>query len=268
MKSIFKDLGNKARNIEIKVLSDLHIGSPKCIISELKKEIDIIAKDPNCYVLLGGDLIDNGTKGSVNPYGDVMSPMDQMKLVIDILSPIKTKILGICQGNHEERTYKESGTDLTWFLAKEFGLEDSYDPVGLCLFVRFGNIKRGLKNASSAGRSSRTSQSIYSIYMTHGSGGGSTIGGKANALHKRGSMISCDVICMGHTHQPMTWKEDTFVANNNSRKLVRKETTYVMTGSWLDQEDYSQKLGMAPTSRSLPVIELNGSTEFDVRVSL
>lgn len=268
MKSIFKDLGNKARNIEIKVLSDLHIGSPKCIISELKKEIDAIAKDPNCYVLLGGDLIDNGTKGSVNPYGDVMSPMDQMKLVIDILSPIKTKILGICQGNHEERTYKESGTDLTWFLAKEFGLEDSYDPVGLCVFIRFGNTTKNWKKGNDTGRCARTNQVIYSIYMTHGSGGGATIGGKANALHKRGAMISCDVICMGHTHQPMTWKEETFVANNNSRKLIRKETTYVMTGSWLEQEDYSQKLGMAPTSRALPVIELNGSTGFNVRVSL
>lgn len=262
MKSAMRDLGGDKRDIKIRILSDLHIGSPKCLVSKIKEEVKEVASDPNCYVILAGDLIDNGTKGSVNPYGDILSPMEQMKQVISILEPIKDKILAICQGNHEYRTFKESGTDLTWFLAKQFGIEEYYDPVGMCLFVKFGHI------STYNGGNGHDAKVVYSIYLTHGSGGGSTVGGKANVLHKRGNIISADVVCMGHTHQPMAWKEDAFVARANQYDVIRKETTYVMTGSWLEYEEYAHRIGLPPSSIAIPTITLGGYNKRFVKVDI
>lgn len=265
MKSCYVDLSENRSDIRIKVIADIHYGSPKCRVSELKKQIDLIRKDPNCYVILAGDLVDNGTKNSVNPYGDTMSPMEQMRQIITLLEPIKNRIIGMCGGNHEERSYKESGTDLTWFIANQFGLTDIYDPVGLCLFIRCG---KDITGAPHKGGNCHDKSFVYSLYFTHGTGGGSTVGGKANALHKRGNVICADIICMGHTHQPMTWKEDMYVANNNGKKLNRVETTYVMTGSFLDYEEYAHKLGLPPSNTSIPTITLNGTSEKRVEVIL
>ena len=56
-------------DITVIPVSDVHLGSPECMEQDFISFIDSVAKKPNVYLILGGDLIDNGTKSSVtNPF--------------------------------------------------------------------------------------------------------------------------------------------------------------------------------------------------------
>lgn len=262
MRVVKKDLGGEKRDIKIKVLADVHIGSPKCHLQEFRKEVEQIAQDPDCYVILAGDLINNGTKNSVTgPYDEEMPPMEQLKLAINILEPIKDKIICICTGNHEERTFRESGQDLTWVIAKQFGLEDAYDSVGVVAVLRYGKF-----SSSGYGGNGHDRKTCVSIYVSHGSGGGRTIGAKANALQRRGDIVNADIIVQGHTHTPMTYKEDYFFLDTNNAVLKRKERIFINTGAWLDYEPYAEKIGLRPSNCSIPTIYLNGSGKKSISV--
>ena len=46
-------------------IADIHLGSPGCMEQEFIQFIESIKDKPNVYLILGGDLIDNGTKSSV-----------------------------------------------------------------------------------------------------------------------------------------------------------------------------------------------------------
>ena len=42
------------------------------------------------------------------------------------LKPIADRILAVTTGNHEERSEKEVGMDISWWIAKCLGIEERY----------------------------------------------------------------------------------------------------------------------------------------------
>ena len=55
-----------------------------------------------------------------------MPPMEAIEYIIDIISPIKEKVLMINQGNHEARTYRTEGIDISSLVASQLGISDRY----------------------------------------------------------------------------------------------------------------------------------------------
>ena len=149
MKAIHVKLNNKS-DIKIIPFADIHIGSTKCDLALLKKQIEKVQNDVNTYAVILGDLINNSTKTSV---GDVFSqslnPMEQMKLAMELFESIKHKILAVTTGNHERRSYKNDGTDLGWFFANSLGIGDRYDYCAPLLFLQFGSCTCGRFSACS-----------------------------------------------------------------------------------------------------------------------
>lgn len=254
MKVISKDLTHVNGDVRIVTLADIHIGSPKCQLQRLRSEIDRISKDKNTFVILAGDLINNGTKNTF-AYQDEFQPFEQLKLVMEVLKPISDKILCITNGNHEDRTFRESGQDLSWIIAKQFGIEECYDQAGCVLILKVGN---GMKQHNGG---NKDGTATYSIYVSHGSGGGRTIGAKANQLQRRGDIVNADVVIQCHTHTPLTFKEDSFIIDTNNKMVRRKETTFVNVAGWLDYEEYAEKNGLRPSNLTNPTILLGGDTK-------
>jgi hypothetical protein len=179
MKWIEKDLGNIEHAYIIPV-GDLHIGDGRFREDKFLKLRSIIEKTPNCYIVLIGDILNNATKNSVSDvYAEKLSPSASKKYAIELLTPIKHKILGAVSGNHEHRTKKDVDIDLMEDIAEKLDID--YAAEGLLLNIRIGNNGPGKFN--------------YFMYCTHGAGGGSTPLGKANAVYKTSKIV---LVCPKH----------------------------------------------------------------------
>lgn len=249
MKTIKMDLSADLDYLEVHLLSDWHIGDKHCKMSEIKDVLKHIEETPNAYTILNGDLLNNATKASVSDcYSEVMSPSKQLETLCELLEPIKHKVLFITQGNHEARSWKTDGIDLTALMAKQLGIYDKYARVGGVLFLRFGELDSHLHNR----------KVCYTFYITHGSGGGKKEGGKANGLCDLASIVDCDIYCHAHTHLPMVIKENFFRLDNKNSCVKEVEKLFVNSGSNLSYGGYGQEFKFKPANSTSPIIYLDG----------
>lgn len=235
--------------IEIHTMSDLHIGDAMCDYKAIMEKIEYIKNTPNAYCILDGDLMDSAIASSIgDTYGAGIQPMEQLKHCVKIFEPIKDKILAVLSGNHENRIYKSDGIDITEVMAAQIGIADRYTPTTALLFVRFGTSPSGHKER----------KNLYTIYVTHGSGGGRREGGKVNRLADLASIVDADIYVHGHTHLPLIFKESFFrtCRSNSSVEIVEK--LFVNTAAYLNYGGYGDRQGFKPASKTSPVIYLNG----------
>ena len=183
MKSIKIDLPKELEFMELHVFADEHMGDPHSDAKRLLQRIEDVKNTPHAYCILNGDIIDNATKTSIgDTYAQELNPMDQLTTAAELFEPIKDKILCITHGNHENRTYKKEGINLSYLLAAQLGLTERYTPTSAIIFLRLGS-------GGSHGGKIR-----YTIYALHGSGGGRKEGAKAIRLgghgqhHRRGHL--------------------------------------------------------------------------------
>lgn len=251
MKSTNITLPKELKELRVYVFSDWHIGDNNCNIQEIREQVEIVKNDPSAYCILNGDLMNNATKASVSDsYAENMSPMEQLQYLNELLAPIKKKILCATAGNHENRTYRNDGIDLTGVLCKELGIEDRYGREGVFLFLRFGTSKRD---------SSRNL--VYRIYCTHGSGGGRKEGAKAIRLADMASIITSDIYIHSHTHLPMVMRNVSYETDTRSNSIIEVDRLFVNTAASLKYGGYGQAYEFKPSSTVTPIIHISGSTK-------
>lgn len=138
-KIISHQLSTEFNTLEIYPLTDLHIGDKKTDVKIFREFINFIKAEPNRYVTVQGDLMNNATKSSVsNVYEEIMNPQEQKKWLIVELREIKDRILCIVPGNHEERSTKDVDNHPLEDVAIALGLEDLYFHDGAFVKVSFG----------------------------------------------------------------------------------------------------------------------------------
>lgn len=265
MKVIKADLSRDLKRIRILPLSDLHVGDSLCDEKLLNERLKFIKENKDVYCVLNGDLINNATRKSISDsYSEVYTPMEQLELAVKLFEPIKDKILAITQGNHEFRTYKTEGIDIVKLIAYQLGLEDKYAPEGAFLFVRFGQRINGAKETKGTGKIRKM---CYTIYLTHGAGGGRKEGAKAIRLADLSAIVDADIYIHSHTHLPMIFKENYFRVDYPNSFIAETEKLFVNTGACLKYGGYGQTKGYKPSSTSNPIIYLNGTRkEFTAQV--
>ena len=263
MKTIKRDLSRKLRKIEIDVLGDLHIGDPQCNFKEIKRRIKDIKENRNLYCILNGDIINNGLKSSVSDiYEDTLSPKKQVDLAIELLEPIKHKILAITSGNHEYRTNKEVNLSPLGYIILSLGLKNVYLDEGGVLFLRLGEI-----NGQIATNKNKLRQVLYTFYLTHGSGGGRTYGGKVNQLMQLKSIIDTDIYIHSHTHLPITLPGTRLKVDSRNNSVQESDTLFLNTSATLNYGGYGQRKKYEPLSQKNPIIILDGKKKhFGVKI--
>ena len=195
-----------------------------------------------------GDLIENSTRGSVGAgvYEQILNPDTQIEEMLDLLSPHSARILGVLTGNHEERTFKDSGVDPSRHVARVLGVP----------YLRYASFIR--LHISGIG---------YTVYATHGAAGGATSAGKLNAVKRMATVADADVYLMGHMHELLL---DTVVrkyVDLRNRTVKDRRQHFVVTGNFLTYEDsYGEMKGYAPSKIGAPRIRFSG-VEHDVHVS-
>lgn len=258
MKTIKISLPRELKNIEIHTFSDWHIGDKACDMESIKQQLLHIADTPNAYVICNGDLMNNATKNSVSDcYAEVIPPMEQLQTLCALLEPIKDRILMFTQGNHEARTYRSDGIDLTALLSQQLGLYDRYAREGGVVFLRLGNLNKH----------SHDRQVCYTIYCTHGSGGGRKEGAKAIRLADMASIVDTDIYIHSHTHLPMVMKQNFYRIDTCNSAVAEITKLFVNTSAKLKYGGYGQTYEFKPSNTTSPIIYLNGTKkEFAARL--
>lgn len=249
MKAIRCDLPY-AEEIEIHPMADLHIGDAMCDFKLIMERIEYIKNTPNAYCILGGDLMDTAIASSVgDTYGANLKPMDQLKQCVKIFGPIKDKILAVLPGNHENRIYRSDGVDITEMMCAQLGIPEKYTPTTALVFVRFGKVNR-----NNHGR-----PQLYTIYATHGAGGGRKEGGKINRLADLACIVDADVYLHHHTHLPLAFKNRYHRVSGSNSSVALVEKLFVNGASALDYGGYGDAQNFKPNSKANPVIHLCGT---------
>jgi hypothetical protein len=175
--------------------------------------------------------------------------MEQLKECVRIFEPIKDKILAVLPGNHEHRIYKQDGIDMTSLLCSQLGIADKYSSTTALLFIRFGtNTAKG-----------RNRRQLYTVYVTHGSGGGRREGGKVNRLADLASIVDADIYIHAHTHLPLVFKEAFFRVSGSNSSVSLVDKLFVNSAASLNYGGYGDRQGFKPASKRSPVIYLHGT---------
>lgn len=245
MKCIKVNLDKHTPYINLYTFSDLHIGDSNCNYSLINKMIERVKSDKYAYAIINGDLMNNVLVSSVGDiYTEQLPPMEQLNKCIELFKPIADKIICINTGNHERRTSKTTGIELMRVFASELNKVDCYTDTSGVIFITFDNKK--YKNP------------CYSIYVTHGSGGGKRPGSKLNKLEDLSKIIDCDVYIHSHTHLPACMKQDFIRCSHNNKGIKQIERLYVNTNSFLDYGGYGEVCTYTPSNKTMPVITFNG----------
>lgn len=257
MKAIKVNLSRDLKNLEIITFADLHLGDVHCDVDSIRRDIDYVKENKNVYCILNGDIMNNSTKTSVGDvYSETLTPMQQLERAVALFEPIKDKILAVTTGNHEARTWRTDGIDIMKLLCSQLGINERYASESALIFLRFGEQTKRLFESNGSGKTRMVS---YTIFVTHGSGGGRKEGSKAIRLADMASIVDADIYIHSHTHLPMVMKEAFYRTDIQNSSFAMVDKLFVNTSARLNYGGYGEAFEFKPSSKDNPHIYLNGT---------
>lgn len=229
---------NIGHGITIYPLSDVHYGALEHNEAGWSAICKEILSTENAYVVLGGDLINNATRSSIsNIFEETVRPMEQKARMVEMLTPIRDRILCITSGNHEKRSIRDADDDPSYDIASKLDLEDVYRPNAAFVNIRVGDSK---------------SQSVH-VCVTHGAGGGIYTGATVNRNERFANIVEgLDLLIVGHTHKGTVTRPSKLVFNAHGGKVEQRELVVVSMVSWMEYGGYAMSKMLLPSSHSNP----------------
>lgn len=222
-------------------IGDVHRGDEGCNVRLFHKAINEVKNGKNTYWVSTGDLLNVALKTSLSDCYKSKNLAEEFKLIINELSPIAEKCLGLVESNHHRRFDKATGLSLD---------EQICDKLQIPFLGKLGVINVMCKQAA------------YYIVMHHGVGSGRKRGAKTNNTAALGELIpGADIYFEGHTHS-----FDHFIDEvpyiDKKRKLLRYHpASFVVTGHFLEWEaSYAMDYKLPPRPQGASFIELTSNT--------
>ena len=209
--------------IKIKPIMDLHKGSKGCDLRAFKQFIKDF--DDSTYFYTNGDLWDaiyfrdKRFKASGHENTDKDDAIDvEIDEMVELLSPIKDRLICIGHGNHEEQVLKTCGTNMSKRLAKALGVEY----LGYSFWFRLYLNQAGARIRN------------VDIFSTHGFGGGTrTEGGSITKYSKFADRFLCDIMVVGHDHRKQYVRYPVMgIKGVSDVKLIAQPKLVCLGGSW------------------------------------
>ena len=239
---LWYSFGADVPEVTIFPLADVHLGAEGAEVQAFYALVMQIAKEPNSYVTLQGDLIDNGTRNSVtNIFRATMPPSQQKREMAKALEPIRDKILCVLPGNHCRRSGKDADDDPMYDIAAKLDLEDRYRES--IAFVRIALGKR------TAGKVRDCKPHVYYLACLHGAGGGGLPGAGVNRNDRfLQTMDGVDILITAHTHKPYALRGSKIVLDMQNRRATFRPTLHMVAGPWLAYYGYAIDKMLAPAA--------------------
>ena len=248
MKAIRADLSADYKSIELLVLADYHYADPHSDHQAIRRDIDYVNSHDNAYCVLAGDLLDCALKSSLGDCYVNLTPMEELVAMVDLIQPIAHKVLAVVGGNHEARHYRTNGVDMTYLLCRQLGIADKYSPDTALLFLRFG----------ADGSRNHNRPLLYTVYITHGSGGGRKEGGKIQRLADYAQIVDADLYIAGHTHLPASFKTGFARPSAANNSITYCTKLFINSAAKLNYGGYGDTGGFKPPCTDTPHIILSG----------
>jgi predicted phosphodiesterase len=222
---------NKKGYAELVFIGDTHIGYPTSNIEKVQAMLDY-ALENHIYIILMGDWIEAGLKDSIGDsvYRQKLNPQEQMEKVLEMLEPVVKKglVLGMHEGNHEQRVSKNTGIDITKVMARMLNIR--YLGYSCWSLFTIGHIR-------------------YSLYSTHGCTGSIQEHTKLNAVVKLGKIVSADCVAYGHSHGLASDIITRQYFDGTKNRVVEDKQYVVLTGSYLEWDNSYAQMKNYPISK-------------------
>lgn len=190
-------------------------------------------------------------------YDNNYSPLKQIEKAVELLKPIKDKILAVVSGNHEARSEKAVNMNPLYLICSELGIQDKYRNN-----LAIAKIQVGSK-CNNEGISKRQT---YTLLIHHGKGSSET------AIKKDHDFINsfegADCIITGHTHQQRAAKFKKKIINKQSNIVSDKEITTIVCNSFLDDSDYALKNMLTGSACSIMCLDLIAGKKKNILVHM
>ena len=227
--------------IRIYPIGDAHIGSGCLNKDFMDRWRNEVAMDDDGYIVIVGDMVENGLKNSkTNSYDAMMRPREQKTALKEFLEPVAHKILGAVTGNHEYRSVNQTDDCPLYDVMCKLDVEDLYREN-----MAFLKLSLGKKN--------KERQYTYTLALGHGAGRNKT----ENFSY---SMDGLDVFVTGHTHQPGNRFPSKIVIDCQNEQVRMQDFTHVTIPSFQKLGGYALRgMYMPQSSEKYPVIHLYGN---------
>ena len=223
--------------------------------------IDWISRQKDTYVIGLGDYIDaiNITDKRFDPdcvgaeFRDVLGRLAQAQTqkAVELLIPLKDKIIGLGIGNHEMTIAKRYHYDVMVDLCGKLGVKY----LGWTSITRL-RIERPDKHAH-----------VISLFAEHTHWGGRKKGSKLNRAEDRSNDFDCDIFLSGHSHDKVCdTKTQIYVPTSGELKMREKKKVYCICPSFYNAYEegsisYAEVAGYSPTSTGVVRIDITVSHE-------
>jgi len=207
------------KEICLATCGDWHRGSITSMDSAMEAWVKEINKSGD-FVILMGDLIENSLPGSAGSvWEQTIPPKQQIDEVVQILEPIKDRIIGSVSGNHSARTVRAVGIDPDELIAFNLGCQ------------HYGHTMAGRIQVGG---------SHWKIMAHHGAGGGALLGSKLNVVAEKMTKVypMMDLYLAGHTHAEVCGadKRRDVSVNRGNVTIINRLRHFSGTGSLLDYD--------------------------------
>lgn len=225
-------------------VADVHLMNRGVAKNKLQADIEKIRKDPYSLFVIGGDYADWIFPGDPRFDFEALDPnlkaidLAQFaalvsQMVIRTFKPISDKCLGICLGNHEQKTLSRASLkNIHDEICKGIGAPNMGYSGWFDLYFVYQKGFKGVKVIQSDKPPKKFTSKIR-VFIHHGMGAANTAGGKINKLKQLVDMVEADLVMMGHVHEEFAKKFLRLSPNENCTEIREKVTMGLITGSYL-----------------------------------
>ncbi|MBE3117545.1 MAG: metallophosphoesterase, partial [Candidatus Atribacteria bacterium] len=276
--------------ITILYFSDIHWMAKACAEKEVRRTIDRILTDPNCFWIGGGDYSECiGHQDSKRFHPDAVAEWVKLsdlgclgekafKHVGNLFKPIIHKCLGLILGNHEAAHMKYT-TQAGLFdgmcrrLSGERDADDGGPPhsrldLSYSALMDLYLVPRGKGAPALSWESPKNIRGVpvkKRIFCHHGAGYAMTKGGKINRLIRFMDYFDADIYMLGHVHDDLGVRITPLCANEDCTHITNRTKLGVISGSYLktyaqDVTTYGEQRGYEPVSLGAAWVRIDART--------